>query len=113
MGRGAGRDATASAVIGDIVDALIAIRDGGAQGLRSEDIRFLEKLGEGVRMARMDEIVGKFYLRLTLADRAGVLATSTASSPRSRSRSPASSSTSTRARAPAPSRSRRTKRANS
>lgn len=74
VGRGAGRDATASAVIGDIVDALIAIRDGGSQGLRSEDIRFLEKLGEGVRMAEPEEIVGQFYLRLTLADRAGVLA---------------------------------------
>ena len=74
VGRGAGRDATASAVIGDIVDALIALRDGGSQGLRSEDIAFLEKLGEGVRMSEPHEIVGKFYLRLTLADRAGVLA---------------------------------------
>lgn len=74
VGRGAGQDATASAVIGDIVDALIALRDGGSKGVGAADLDFLEKLGEGVRMARLDEIVGKFYLRLTLADRAGVLA---------------------------------------
>ncbi len=74
VGRGAGQDATASAVIGDIVDALIALRDGGTKGLSAADLDFLDRLGEGVRMAEMHEIIGKFYLRLTLADRAGVLA---------------------------------------
>ena len=74
VGRGAGQDATASAVIGDIVDALISLRDGFTKGISATDLDFLEKLGEGVRMAEMHEIVGKFYLRLTLSDRAGVLA---------------------------------------
>ena len=74
VGRGAGQDATASAVIGDVVDALIALRDGGAKGMVAADLDFLDKLGEGVRMAEMDEIVGRFYMRLTLADVAGVLA---------------------------------------
>ncbi len=71
VGRGAGQDATASAVIGDIVDAVIALRDGKTAGA---DLSLLEELGKGVRMATPEEIVGKFYLRLTLADVHGVLA---------------------------------------
>ena len=71
-GRGAGGDATASAVIGDIVDAIAALTGAAPQGLSGEALAAREKSGRALRMADEEEIVAPFYLRLSLLDRAGV-----------------------------------------
>jgi len=71
-GRGAGGDATASAVIGDIVDAIAALTGAIPQALSPEALAAREKTGRGIRMASIDEIVSPFYLRLSLLDKAGV-----------------------------------------
>ena len=71
-GRGAGGDATASAVIGDIVDAIAALTGAAPQGLSSDALLSRERMGRAVRMAELDEIVSPFYLRLSLLDKAGV-----------------------------------------
>lgn len=71
-GRGAGGDATASAVIGDIVDAIAALTGAAPQGLSGEALAAREKAGRNLRMADEEEIVAPFYLRLSLLDKAGV-----------------------------------------
>ncbi|NBX34400.1 hypothetical protein EBR16_03430, partial [bacterium] len=71
-GRGAGGDATASAVIGDIVDAIAALTGAANPGLSAESLATREQLGRKVRMADLPEIVSPFYLRLSLLDKAGV-----------------------------------------
>ncbi len=70
-GRGAGGDATASAVIGDIVDAIAALTS-GAPTLSGDNLDKREKQGKAIRMADLDEIISPFYLRLSLLDKAGV-----------------------------------------
>jgi homoserine dehydrogenase len=70
VGRGAGRDATASAVVSDVVDAALYKVFGGPATLSisaDEDLRF----------ATLDEVRQAFYLRMTVKDRPGVLATIT------------------------------------
>ncbi len=74
IGRGAGRDATSSAVISDLVDAIIGIRDDAHKFFTASDIDANYRLGEGLRMATMDEIKSPFYIRVTVADQVGVLA---------------------------------------
>ncbi len=71
-GRGAGADATASAVIGDIVDAIAALTGAANPGLSAESLAAREAQGKKLRMADLDEIVSPFYLRLSLLDKAGV-----------------------------------------
>lgn len=73
IGRGAGQDATSSAVISDIVDAMIGIRDNAHKFLTASDIDACYRLGESVRPATMDEIRSKFYLRLSILDEPGTL----------------------------------------
>ncbi len=70
-GRGAGGDATASAVIGDIVDAIAALVN-SAPTLSGDNLAKREKQGKAIRMADLDEIISPFYLRLSLLDKAGV-----------------------------------------
>jgi len=70
-GPGAGADATASAVLGDLADALLEIRGGARPGA---DLHALAKAGRAVPMAPEEAIVSPFYLRLTLKDTHGVLA---------------------------------------
>ncbi len=70
-GRGAGGDATASAVIGDIVDAIAALVN-SAPTLSGDNLSKREKQGKAIRMADLDEIISPFYLRLSLLDKAGV-----------------------------------------
>ncbi len=67
IGRGAGQDATASAVIADIADALKTLSSGASNAL---SVAKDEKL----HFASLDEITGEFYLRLEIKDKAGVLA---------------------------------------
>ncbi|MEY3530052.1 MAG: hypothetical protein RLZ70_1120, partial [Verrucomicrobiota bacterium] len=71
-GRGAGGDATASAVIGDIVDAIAALTGAANSGLSADSLAARESQGKKVRMADLPEIVSPFYLRLSLLDKAGV-----------------------------------------
>ncbi len=66
-GPGAGGDATASAVISDI----IAIARGGKS---SPMLGFKRPLESGLKLLERDAIVSKYYLRLEVLDKPGVLA---------------------------------------
>jgi len=71
IGRGAGQDATASAVISDIADAVALLVNGkGAHFMGEEG----PPERAGTRLAPPEHIRGRYYLRLTVADRPGVLA---------------------------------------
>ena len=67
IGRGAGQDATASAVIADIADAIAY--------LQGKPVRpALNVVAEKSRMATLEEVSDEFYLRMEVPDRSGVLA---------------------------------------
>ena len=74
VGRGAGQDATASAVLSDIADAVVALRGAPPPVICEEDAMTYAKLGAGIEIAPLAEITGRYYLRLTVQDRPGVLA---------------------------------------
>ncbi|MDR2982057.1 MAG: homoserine dehydrogenase [Puniceicoccales bacterium] len=74
VGRGAGQDATASAVIGDIVDAIRTLKGASFKFLTKADLDSYTSMGRTVRMAKMDEINSRFYLRFDISDTHGVLA---------------------------------------
>ncbi|MBO5254502.1 MAG: homoserine dehydrogenase [Opitutales bacterium] len=67
IGRGAGQDATASAVIADIADALKTLSSGASNSL-------IVAKDANLHFASLEEISGEFYLRLEIKDKAGVLA---------------------------------------
>ncbi len=73
IGRGAGRDATSSAVISDIVDAMIGIRDGVHKFLTRQEIETSRSLEKSLHMATKDEICSRFYLRISVVDEPGIL----------------------------------------
>ena len=66
MGRGAGQDATASAVISDIVDAATAL----SHGIMPEEPVNRKDL----KLSRPEDVSRSFYIRLSVKDRPGVLA---------------------------------------
>lgn len=68
IGRGAGQDATASAVISDVSDAIIAIANG------QKDSFFLRDLSSDMGVLPKKQLVSEYYVRLKVADRTGVLA---------------------------------------
>jgi homoserine dehydrogenase len=68
-GRGAGKDATASAVLSDVADAALDLKEG--TGIRIPPFVAHAKNG---RVMPMDEIVSRYYVRLDVVDRPGVLA---------------------------------------
>jgi homoserine dehydrogenase len=68
-GRGAGQDPTASAVLSDLADAALDLKF----GTRSRIPPFVAHERAG-RVLPMAEAVSRFYLRLSVADRPGVLA---------------------------------------
>jgi homoserine dehydrogenase len=71
IGRGAGQDATASAVISDLADAVALLLHGkGAHFMGEEG----PPEAAGARLMPHERIRGCYYLRLTVADRPGVLA---------------------------------------
>ena len=72
VGRGAGQDATASAVISDIVDAILAIQ-GRTSQLGASLEAGLPSMSDRVRLAKPDEIVSSFYMRCEVQDEPGVL----------------------------------------
>jgi len=65
-GAGAGGDATASAVIADIVDIV--------RGNHGPMLGYKKGLESGFRLLSRDEIVTQYYLRMQVADESGVLA---------------------------------------
>ena len=68
FGRGAGGDPTASAVLGDVIDA--------ARGLGNGRRPPVATLGPAI-VRPIDELESQFYINLDLADRPGALATVT------------------------------------
>ena len=70
-GRGAGQDATASAVISDIADAAALLRFGKGAHLNSE---ITTAACKNCRLAPPESIRCRYYLRLTVKDQPGVLA---------------------------------------
>jgi homoserine dehydrogenase len=68
-GRGAGADATASAVISDLADAALNLKFGSKQRIPSFVSHRLN-----ARVRTIDEVESRYYLRLTVADRSGVIA---------------------------------------
>ncbi|HXN34814.1 MAG TPA: homoserine dehydrogenase, partial [Opitutaceae bacterium] len=71
IGRGAGQDATASAVISDIADAAALLLHGKGAHFMGEDG---PPEPRGARLSPPQRIRGRYYVRLTVADRPGVLA---------------------------------------
>jgi homoserine dehydrogenase len=68
-GRGAGQDATASAVLSDLAEAALDLRFGTAERRPP----FVPHEREGVVMP-MAEVVSRYYIRLSVVDRPGTLA---------------------------------------
>jgi homoserine dehydrogenase len=71
-GRGAGRSATASAVVADLIDV--------ALNMKNNSQRRIPAFHEGSQFEKvltMDEVNSRYYLRLTVADKAGVIASIT------------------------------------
>ena len=66
-GQGAGPQPTSSAVIGDILEVARGVASGRRPLRRGT-------LNSGLQILPMDELVTQYYARMTLADRAGVLA---------------------------------------
>jgi homoserine dehydrogenase len=67
IGRGAGRDATASAVISDIVDAAASLATGKAAAIPGV-------VNNPPSLAPLEKITGRYYVRTLVKDEPGVLA---------------------------------------
>jgi homoserine dehydrogenase len=65
-GAGAGGDATASAVISDIIDI--------TRGNQGPMLGYKKSLESGLKLLDKDEIISKYYIRLEVNDESGVLA---------------------------------------
>jgi homoserine dehydrogenase len=74
IGRGAGQDATASAVISDIVDAVALLTTGKAPVLPEEAASIHLRGGKIPTSAPLEKIRSRYYLRMTVRDEPGVLA---------------------------------------
>jgi homoserine dehydrogenase len=68
-GRGAGKDATASAVLSDVADAALDLKNGGKVRIAP----FVAH-AKAARVMPMDEIVSRYYVRFSVVDKPGVLA---------------------------------------
>ena len=68
-GRGAGKDATASAVLSDVADAALDLKDGGKVRIQP----FVAHAKSG-RIVPLDEITSQYYVRFSVVDKPGVLA---------------------------------------
>lgn len=68
-GRGAGADATSSAVIADLADAALNVKFGSVQRVPAFTAH---RLNAGLRP--IDDVESRYYLRLTVEDRSGVVA---------------------------------------
>lgn len=74
VGRGAGQDATASSVISDIADAVVALLGAPAPVISEEEEEVYRALSKEVQTANPKDIRSRYYLRLTVKDKPGVLA---------------------------------------
>jgi homoserine dehydrogenase len=72
-GRGAGQDATASAVLSDIADAALDLKF----GTKNRRPPFVPHERNGAVLS-IDDVVSRYYLRLSVVDRPGVLARTSA-----------------------------------
>ena len=70
IGPGAGRDATASAVVADLVDAAKTILNGGSGSF----VDPAPRRGDQIELAEPEEIQSRYYVRLQVADKPGVMA---------------------------------------
>ena len=68
-GRGAGKDATASAVLSDVADAALDLKLGNK--VRMPPFVACAKKG---RLVPLDEVTSQYYVRFSIVDRPGVLA---------------------------------------
>jgi homoserine dehydrogenase len=68
-GRGAGQDATASAVLSDLADAALDLKCGS----KSRVPPFVPHEREGA-VLNLDEVVSRYYVRISVVDRPGTLA---------------------------------------
>ena len=68
-GRGAGKDATASAVLSDVADAALDLKNGTK--VRVPPFVATSKKG---RVAPLDEVTSQYYVRFSVVDKPGVLA---------------------------------------
>jgi homoserine dehydrogenase len=71
-GRGAGMEATASAVLGDVLAIARNLRTGAV--LRTPALGVSANALRDLPLKPMDEIVSEYYLRFAATDQAGVLA---------------------------------------
>ncbi len=71
-GRGAGMDATASAVVGDVIDLSRNMVAGISR--RCSPLGYLDEKVSNLHIKPMGEIVSKYYIRFQALDRPGVLA---------------------------------------
>jgi homoserine dehydrogenase len=74
MGRGAGQDATSSAVISDIADAVELLRNDRRAFATARREAPVPAPRRELRLAPPERIRARYYLRLTVRDRPGVLA---------------------------------------
>ena len=74
IGRGAGQDATASAVISDIADAVALLTAGKAPMLPEEAASIHGRGGKVPALATLEKIKTRYYVRTTVKDEPGVLA---------------------------------------
>ena len=68
-GRGAGKDATASAVLSDVADAALDLKN----GTKVRVAPFVAH-AKKARIAPLDEVVSQYYVRFSVVDKLGVLA---------------------------------------
>lgn len=74
IGRGAGQDATASAVIGDVADAVnILLRTPQPMGLEDTN-ELYTPVGSNIELSSLEDVSSQYYLRLSVTDKPGVLA---------------------------------------
>jgi len=74
IGRGAGQDATSSAVISDIADAVFMLQGAPEPVISEEDANIYARLAEGLEQAEPADIRGRHYIRVKVVDQPGVLA---------------------------------------
>ncbi len=79
IGRGAGQDATASAVIGDLADAALVLQGGKSPLLPDDAPSIVSGEETRLRITPPENLASRFYLRLTVKDSSGVLARVSAS----------------------------------
>lgn len=73
IGRGAGQDATASAVISDLADAALVILGAPEPIICEEKPHLYKEVAGDLQIADLKEITGCYYLRLNVKDAPGVL----------------------------------------